>query len=169
MLEKTLESALEISWRVPWRARRPCWSILKEINPEYSLGGLMLKLKLQYFGYLIQIAKSLEKALMLGKIEVRKRKWQRIKWFDGITDSMDVSLNKLQEMVKDREAWCAACSPWGGKELDTPEQLNKKEQCSLCPCKVFFRSQARIPKDTYTAVLFFLNSDYLNFILNLPQ
>ena len=91
-------------WRRLLTARRSNWSILKEINPEYSLGGLMLKSKLQYFGYLIWIAKSLEKALMLGKIEVRRRKWQKIKWFDGITDSMDVNLNKHQEMVKDREA-----------------------------------------------------------------
>ena len=95
--------------RVPWTARISNQSILKEISPEYSLEGLMLKLKLQYFGHLMQRADSLEKTLMLGKIEGRRRRGrQRIRWLDGITSSMDMSLNNLQEMVKDRKAWRAS-------------------------------------------------------------
>ena len=107
--------------RVPWTAKISNQSILKEINPEYSLEGLRLKLKLQYFGHLTWRAGSLEKPLILGKIEGRnKRGWQRIQWLDGITDSMDMSSIKVQELVKDREVSCAA----GHKDSHRPEWLN---------------------------------------------
>ena len=113
-----------------WTAKRSNQSVLKEINPEYSLEGLMLKLKLQYFGHLMQRVDSLEKTPVLGKIEGRRRRGrQRMRWLDGITDSTDRSLSKLREM-KDRKGQgsLACCSPWGRKELDTTEQQQRLQR-----------------------------------------
>ena len=110
--------------RVSWTARRSNQSILKEISPEYSLEGLILKLKLQCFGHLMQRTDSFEKALMLGKIEGRGRRgWQRMRWLDGIIDWMDMSLSKLRG-VGDWQGSLVCCSPWGHKESDTAKQLN---------------------------------------------
>ena len=105
---------------VPWTVRISNQSILKEINPEESLEGLMLRLKLQYFGHLMRRADSLERSLILGKTEGKRRRGQWMRWLDGITDSMDMNMSQLWEMVEDRGG-LACCRPWGHKELDTTE------------------------------------------------
>ena len=123
VLEETLE--------IPWTARRSNQSILKEISPEYSLEGLMLKLKLQYFGHLMRRADSLEKTLMLGGIEGRrKRGWQRIRWLDGITNLMDMSLGELREMVMDREAWCATIHGVAKSRIQLSDWIDRTEHPS---------------------------------------
>ena len=136
VLEKTPES--------PWTAGRSNQSILREINPEYSLEELMLKLKYWYFGHLIRTATSLEKSLVLGKIEGRRRRgYQRMRWLDGITDAMDMNLGKLLEMVRDREDWHAAVRRL--RELDLTRQLNNNNNIMLVSTKHQHESAIGLP------------------------
>ena len=150
-------SAREDSW-APWTARRSNQSIVKEISPEYSLEGLMLKLKLQYFGHLMRRADSLEKILMLGKIEGRKRRGQqRMRWLDGINDSMDMSLSKVWDILKDREACCATMQSLGSQKvrLDWGSELllllksffSERELTKIMACLLKINALCLIPSN----------------------
>ena len=136
----------EDSWEFPWTAKRSNQSVLKEINPEYSSEGLMLKLKLQYIGHLIWRADSLEKTLMLGKTEGRRRRgWQRMRWLDDISDSLDMRLSKVQEIVKDREAWCAT----GHRVAKSWTWLSNWTTTSFCKPEIPNATECQIPMEIY--------------------
>ena len=148
--------------RVPWTKRRSNQSILRKINPEYPLEGLMLKVKLQYFGYLMWTADSLEKSLMLGKIKGRRRReCQRMRWLDGITDAMDMNLGKLQEIVRDREAWHAAVHGVAKSWTQLSDRTTTTKSPNI-PGSVFMRWKIFSPETYYLCLSVGSSLDYLS-------